>query len=455
MEGGTNLQFDLAGIGNLDIAKLFQGNPAYKNISLEELDGLKLFNGWLHFSPWLRTYAGIGTQSANNNGTLVGFDGRVTVDVSSDMGLFNAYWPDADIAGSAEGKVANDDIKLGANNALFANGVAGTITMMHGVEFGLEVTLNLPSQLASGDGNFPSISVGKETYVKVVLGSSEAEKSLACVDYSVQSLIYQGTKKQTSVGWPTDSDIMLHQTAQLVLGKCYPDQALTNPTKRMSRRGFSDLSGFLGLVPGTKATALDLSTTLNTGDQLDTGPKFFGTGSYTCVQLETETGGCCGCACTDQELDSSLDTPCPEPDCENMRDTWPDPDLSFGLVETRNGIMQRSELVSGIATISRKQISLCPSVAKEKVNGPKYPAFPRDPGWPWEGIEGGQWQGIVSYIGNNSENCAIWTVDLIQPADKRILTRGTANYRRGDLVRANYNSKPVTLKCISFANKTS
>jgi hypothetical protein len=82
----------------------------------------------------------------------------------------------------------------------------------------------------------------------------------------------------------------------------------------------------------------------------------------------------------------------------------------------------------GTATMIKKAVSVCPRKKKEKtgLGSPyKYPAFPADPKYQWEGIQGGAWDSISRYWGNSSSICSFWGVAGLTVADREWVTDAT------------------------------
>lgn len=103
----------------------------------------------------------------------------------------------------------------------------------------------------------------------------------------------------------------------------------------------------------------------------------------------------------------------------------------------RPGLDIPGQLVSGTATISTKKVSVCPGGTKKKYWGLglyRYPAFPANAAWPWDGIDNGRWDSISRYWGNTSADCADWSVGKLQTHDSRQVGGAVP-------VRADYQSK--------------
>jgi len=174
-----------------------------------------------------------------------------------------------------------------------------------------------------------------------------------------------------------------------------------------------------------------------------------------------EESFCCGCACMDCVYGySDLDY------CDSCDDipsgTWPWVDY----VDT--GISKREETEepvkdfrlshhhrvshehhdhsylhrrrAGVATLSFKKVTVCDDDNKWFAGGlGRYPAFPRDAQYPWDGIENGKWDSISRYWGNSSESCTSWAVHKNPVADKVWVEPSLLN-PLGSMERAQYQS---------------
>ena len=89
--------------------------------------------------------------------------------------------------------------------------------------------------------------------------------------------------------------------------------------------------------------------------------------------------------------------------------------------------------VSGTATLSPKALNVCGSRLNTRGNN-RYPSFPANVNWPWDGIEQGRWDGISKYWGNDSATCSDWGVTALNTADTTYVSSSTA-------VRSKYQSK--------------
>ena len=87
---------------------------------------------------------------------------------------------------------------------------------------------------------------------------------------------------------------------------------------------------------------------------------------------------------------------------------------------------------AGEATLSTKAVKVCGSRIGLGTNA-RYPAFPEDPTWPWDGIEDNAYSDVSAYWGNTSADCVDWSVGQLTTAD-------TEN-RPGGTRRALYDSK--------------
>lgn len=167
-------------------------------------------------------------------------------------------------------------------------------------------------------------------------------------------------------------------------------------------------------------------------------------------QLACENNGCTTCAGSKRERCCG---------CIDMYEKWGYSDIgqceSCGLVdddqpedpaedpgEDSQGISESSDLespswqtpnatktskyrdpdgtVGKAASGSPKPVSKRVVVCGEKLKGSldsRYPPFPINPAWPWDGVLNGRYDSISRYWGNTSADCADWSVDKLTPAD--------------------------------------
>jgi chitinase len=97
-------------------------------------------------------------------------------------------------------------------------------------------------------------------------------------------------------------------------------------------------------------------------------------------------------------------------------------------------LVELQKRVDGKATPSRKYVSVCGVGTGFSVGGDyRYPAFPGNSAFAWEGIENGRWDSISRYWGNTSLSCSNWASSGLRPHDTAIVN--------GQTVRAHYQSK--------------
>lgn len=179
--------------------------------------------------------------------------------------------------------------------------------------------------------------------------------------------------------------------------------------------------------------------------------------SRTCTTCVDDDGDpCCGCVCMDlkwafDDIDECegcnyrdrrwpYGTPVslprsplessdsPATDIPNIWDGQEDdiPDLGTG------GMLQK--LQPGEVGISPKRVKAC-GRAFSLVGDYRYPAFPANHSFPWDGIQNGKYDSISRYWGNSSADCANWSVAKFQQHDLKQITTGP--------VRADYQSKSL------------
>jgi chitinase len=92
--------------------------------------------------------------------------------------------------------------------------------------------------------------------------------------------------------------------------------------------------------------------------------------------------------------------------------------------------------VPGEATLSPKKVIAC-DLAFSLGGDDRYPAFPAMHSSPWDGIENGRWDSISRYWGNDSADCADWSISARRTADTKWASDQTGRRVR---IRANYQS---------------
>ncbi|CAM1509829.1 Fc.00g001640.m01.CDS01 [Cosmosporella sp. VM-42] len=187
------------------------------------------------------------------------------------------------------------------------------------------------------------------------------------------------------------------------------------------------------------------------------------TGCVSCA-VDEDSNTCCGCICMDCIYKYTDIEDCGEA-CNPDDGDWPgavassastrrwyqaDDDTTILPLDTggsaevdqsaddannNDTYHQLQKRVSGKATLSHKKVSICKGKYDAGLEY-RYPAFPADSSFPWDGIENGQWDTISRYWGNATGDCADWAVAKLQPAD-------TANVGGGVTVRWKYNTEHV------------
>lgn len=122
---------------------------------------------------------------------------------------------------------------------------------------------------------------------------------------------------------------------------------------------------------------------------------------------------CCGCVSMQYvygytDFDVTIDPP---EDGEWIPGHQPrsEPDID----EEENQLEKR---VDGIATLSSKSIKACGITATPQGLN-RYPAFPADSKFQWDGIEHYHWDSVSEYWGNTSASCTNWAAGQLNVAD--------------------------------------
>jgi hypothetical protein len=148
---------------------------------------------------------------------------------------------------------------------------------------------------------------------------------------------------------------------------------------------------------------------------------------------EKETRSCCGCACMQCRWGDAGDfDPCP--DCNLEADStgdWGGDDV----------LLKRANIITPV----HKPVKILGRKIKSPDPAFRYPPFPNDRSKVWEGIDGGIYDEISRYYGNNSANCNDWRI--AQHAKRDRLHVGNGIFRQ-----APYQSKINLADCNASQN---
>ncbi|KAL7959944.1 hypothetical protein V8C34DRAFT_92672 [Trichoderma compactum] len=111
--------------------------------------------------------------------------------------------------------------------------------------------------------------------------------------------------------------------------------------------------------------------------------------------------------------------------CEPHPDPWLDSPLlsKRDEQENANNISQIEKRKPNVATMGSKEFTIC-GVAYWPLQPYKYPSFPNQASFPWDGIQKGKWDTISKYWGNTSASCTSWNAGKVMPADTTYIPDG-------------------------------
>ena len=226
----------------------------------------------------------------------------------------------------------------------------------------------------------------------------------------------------------------------------------------LSRRGPGGMPGW-GLSPD-EAMAKDI---IGFGSAFDQGIPL-----YDCVNCqgcrdpdETSWNQCCGCVNMQLKWGFKDIPRCEACDYEHGLPDWKASVLAdLGGLNTRNvgekedhanaadtsPAHQLHRRKSGRSEPDAKRVSICPRPIKGGdrmyLRYPyKYPPFPQNPTYPWEGIQNGRWDSISRYWGNSTGICTHWGAAGLTKADQQWV-KDPVTGKTGK-VRADYQSKSL------------
>ncbi|RBA18191.1 chitinase [Fusarium proliferatum] len=441
-------------------------------INAGHTSGLASFQPYYDVTYHLATFNG---TDRDNGNPAASFNGRLSARVVSDFGKFQADFPVKDDHNDPDkfgNKRKKDQFELGSNNVLYGspeNG--GAITIGSQVTFGLNIEFFLYRDLFHVESGLPNLSLSYSTLSTFTFGPSKKSSDESCAKYELSTDILQLANNAESIGWDA-----LEGSARLVSetqtpengAQCFknadistaskskrtpnslssdPDfnetllsDAAEDETRLMSlaRRQSKQLYGW-DILPGVTITKgnLGLSEEMGNGQ-----PKLNCVNCEGCRDFGEESSDlCCGCVNMQQKWGFSDMPPCP--DCDSLGD-FPDwrtnvnrylgtlkvnhargedegnhDTEALPIPESPAHKLHRRRI--GSASMLTKEVSVCPDTTndKEGLQSPyQYPAFPKDPFWPWEGIQKGKWDSVSRYWGNTSDFCHWWGVKGLSNADK-------------------------------------
>ncbi|KAF4331819.1 glycoside hydrolase family 18 [Fusarium beomiforme] len=486
VRGESDITYGVGGIGTFDVTKGGSGNPVSLSGTKVKLDGHVInaghTNGWVSFQPYYEVTYEIGTFNGTDRDlteSTASFKGRLSARVASDFGKFQANFPvenhrDNNKFGDKRKKT---QFQLGSDNILYGSSSnGGAITIGTQITFGLNIESFLYADLFRLKFGLPDLSLTYNTLSTFTYAPSQKESGKSCAAYEVSTSVIQTTKNANSIGWSDPEGIgYLVQDTQTPGGDsiCYAnaEDTTTSNSKRalpsillevetnetlssnatkdltsLHRRGHRELPGW-GSEAGKPITRDTIGI-----DSLFGG----GRPKYACIncrgaELRMKT------RLINAYLDKLTKRDSVDKDKQdNGTDIAPTHAISPSRGSKELNVRDNDEKfngtysspahklhrrASGIAKPLPKKVSICPDPNKKKgdtmyLNSPyRYPPFPQDPTFPWDGIQNGKWDSVSRYWGNSSSIYNFWGVTALSQADQTWVTHGvtgvTRSYRTG------------------------
>ncbi|KAM0553403.1 hypothetical protein ACHAPJ_007417 [Fusarium lateritium] len=443
VNGESDLEFSVGGVGQVDLKKAGKGNPASTDTKRVPDGGHRLTpsdNTWISFQPYHKFDYELAVFNGSNTGSSDSgpyFDGKLTAAVKIDYGGFDVNYPPKpdDKRGDRNTNRKRNVISQAKDNVVYSSSRAGGRHMFQAIHtFGMAVKLGMFSERRLVEIPVADISMEYKTFTEFRFFPSPSGTPETCVDTWVGTYGSQSWKqdKESTLGWKeyelmpyiVDDNTEIDHGDQG--GSCYPQKPSMGEDLAWGYGSTSNIS---------PNTYLDGSAAKDLQESKAAIPC---TDCLTCGKQKNETEVCCGCVNMDLKYGVS-DIPVDgdwDP-LEGGGGPWPG-DLSQGSLSKR---------VEGTASPSYKKVKVARTPGQSQRTMPKYhltgeygyPGFPQDGRWQWEGIEGGRWDSISRYWGNTSMSCSDWSVRSLQPHDTAWVSHG------GQLqeVRAAYQTEHV------------
>ncbi|KAK4069890.1 CAZyme family GH18 [Trichoderma aggressivum f. europaeum] len=479
--GKTDLTYGIGGVGDVDISKARMGNPALSQEDIVNLKGHTIntatSGGLISFNPYYKvkyemaTLNGSGSQDFSSS--TVTFDGRMTTRIVTDLGNFQANFPPQ----SGPFQEINDEkrqknkLSIPQDDVLYGtSSYGGQIAIGTVLTFGLEMKFLIFGDLFKWVLGTPKLELAYNTMEIFTFSQGKGRDSgSVCTGYDVTTSVYQVVDKAESLGWgdiPSDALAELTYDRQKPTGehKCYPNinkslqkrnrlfhQNASKPTTESTYGGI-----FTSTHDRTKNNAQNESgeDALHSrqigsmggwgygGDAFINPNLYFGetrglltfgdaerktkfpcVDGMSCGYDDEEGNRCCGCASMDFRYGLSDMPPCSI--CEPHPDPWLDSQTILRRDEQANTdwFSQIDKRKPNVASMGFKKISICKSDYLPK-QPYKYPSFPNQATFPWDGIQNGKWDTVSKYWGNTSASCTNWNAGNVMPADTIYIPNG-------------------------------
>ncbi|PKK46869.1 hypothetical protein CI102_8377 [Trichoderma harzianum] len=447
--GETDLTYGIGGVGDIDISKARMGNPA---LSQEEVFNLKghtistaTSGGIISFNPYYKVKYEMATLNGSSghdfSSSTVTFDGRMTTRIITDLGDFQANFPpqsnpfqeiDDDKRQKNKLSIPQDDVLYGTSS------YGGQIAIGTVLTFGLEMKFLIFGDLFKRVLGTPKLELAYNTIELFTFSQGKEEKSgSVCTDYDVTTSIYQVVDKAESLGWddiPSDAIAELIYDRQKPSGehKCYP--GINKSLEKRDRLFHQNASRstteptYGGIITSTDDRTKDNVQAESSsmggwgygGDAIINPNLYFGENrghltfsdpyrktkfpcadGMSCSSDDEEGNWCCGCVSMDYRYGFSDMPPCSI--CESHPDPWLDSPF--------------------LKEMSRTEFTVC-EMTYWPLQPYKYPSFPNQASFPWDGIQNGKWDTVSKYWGNTSASCTNWNAGKVMPADTTYIPDG-------------------------------
>ncbi|KAL6690469.1 glycoside hydrolase family 18 protein [Trichoderma pleuroticola] len=479
--GQTDLTYGIGGVGDIDISKARMGNPALSQEDVFNLKGHTISTatsgGVISFNPYYKVKYEMATLNGSSghdfSSSTVTFDGRMTTRIITDLGDFQANFPpqsnpfeeiDDDKRRKNQLSIPQDDVLYGTSP------YGGQIAIGTVLTFGLEMKFLIFGDLFKWVLGTPKLELAYNTMELFTFSQGKGEgPGSVCTDYEVITSVYQVVDKAEALGWgdiPSDATAELTYDRQKPSGehKCYPDinksleKRDTLFDQNASRSTTESTHGgiFTSTHDRTKNNAQVESGTnalhprqigsmggwgyggdaiinpnlyfgehrgLLTFGDAERKTKFPCVDGMSCSYDDEEENRCCGCASLDFRYELSDMPPCPI--CEPHPDPWLDSQTILRRHEQvdTDWLSQIDKRKPRVASMGFKKISICKKDYLPK-QPYKYPSFPNQASFPWDGIQNGKWDTISKYWGNASASCTNWNAGNVMPADTIYIPNG-------------------------------
>ncbi|CEJ93482.1 hypothetical protein VHEMI09064 [[Torrubiella] hemipterigena] len=498
VRGTADITANVAGIGELNLVTPFsEGNVIHQDGHLLTAQGVV---GFVSFQPYYSTKTSIVTKPNDPDvyysGT-VDFNGRMSARNVVDFSGVRANFP-------IDEKLKFDDqqdtfpksqFEPGKDDILYDTpGSGGIISIDTALTFGLQVDYSLFDDRVHIEKNSPRMELQYDVGTVLAFGPEKKGGTSSCANYWTTTFVQQHQIHGNRIGWHTsDDDFTMHEfaaasQAPTAAQKCWasmplrraepmtpadfqgnistdsripePDTALDVVPEQlhtlMERQHVSLLPGWGLPDDATPDFGFFIKEDIDRQVFLKHRPTNMGYGDSGCLGVEIDIENrppCCGCANLAWTYAESDMADCPL--CSYMGVAEWRSFIATGAhsrrdsigggedVDDDNDALDENEFDRrgiGEATLSPKVVKVCGATYRPKKNA-RYPAFPKNPGWPWDGIENGRWDTISKYWGNSSASCTNWGASGLPSHDKTYIPR--TGFTSGGWVRADYQTEHV------------